>query len=734
MRFNRLCRSCIITLSGITLGSLIYYQTEMEAVLGLDALFKIRGSRPPPDQVVVVTMDEDSDKNLDLGWDLTQWRRYHAQLIQELNRQKVGLIVFDLQFIAEQPDQDPAFAQAIRTAGNVLVTECVQTQAAARDECSKSHKDSPIQTDNANEEQLAEIVIPWKIVPPNDIIASSVLDRSPFVLPNDADNPVIRESWVFIDQLAESPTLPLTAWLHYQHLTHQLPDTFKPDTPFSEWLTLQRRMCMFDLDAAENSAHEKSSVTRQLNQLICGEDTRFLDFYGPPKSIRMESYSDVYTGKVANLETKAVFVGKANRRRLPSQKDYFQTPFTSRQSGRMAGVEIMATQFANFLENRFITPVPPLPLMAVFALCIALILAGLPGLSGLATSIVFCGLYAILAQWSFNRSGLWLPVAVPLLVQLPSSWLISLYWTYLDQKNIIKKITEENNKLIDKYIKGIQNGIPGLPDTKQVVSNLVAKQPAKKVFGICLATDIKGYTSLAEKNSPDRLFDLLRDYFDILSKVVSSQGGIIANITGDAMMAVWFDMPQTKLNRSACLATLDMEREVEKFNRYSSIGAFTTRIGLNQGDFTLGSFVRGGSETANPVGDVVNAASRIEGLNKMLGTQILASSTIAAEFDDICTRPVGAFCFVGKSEAIDLVEIVGPVEKDNPRRTAMFAAFNEGLISFQHGHWDDAIRIFEALLGQYGNDGPSKYYLETAKGFLTTPPLNWSGVIALKTK
>ena len=78
-------------------------------------------------------------------------------------------------------------------------------------------------------------------------------------------------------------------------------------------------------------------------QVICQEESHFLDFYGPPQTFRMESYSAVYQGKVTDLKDKVVFVGKANRSFSPGKTDYFPTPYTDTRSGKMAGVEIMAT-------------------------------------------------------------------------------------------------------------------------------------------------------------------------------------------------------------------------------------------------------------------------------------------------------------------------------------------------------------------------------------------------------
>lgn len=728
MKINRFFRGLSTAMMALVSGCLINSLTDMETSLGLDTLFKIRGKRNPPQEVVVVAMDETSDKNLNLGWNYPEWRKYHAQLVKELQRQKAALIVFDLQFIAEQPAYDPAFAEAIQSAGNVLITDCLQTQNDAREECSTNHKDPPIQTDTP-EDAFNETLIASRMVHPNRLIQSSVLDHSPFVLSNDAENPIVRDVWTFIDKHSEKPTLPVLAWFYYLNRTQSLPSELKPTFPFSEWLSLQRRICREGLGNAPMDSSGTTGLTKRIDDIICGEDSRYLDYYGPPKTLRMESYSDVYEGKIGNLNGKVVFVGKANRHKLPGQKDYFQTPLTDKQSGRMAGVEIMATQFANHLEGRFIQPLPPRPLLLAFGLVTAWLLVQFSAVTGLFLSLFAGGVYAVFVQWCFTRHGLWLPVAVPLLVQLPLSGFISLIWTYFDQLKTIKEITAENKQLIKDFINEFKTS-----PAKSNVRVGKRKTQAKSVFGICLATDVKGYTTIAEANPSDVVYANLEEYFQVLCAPVSARGGEIANITGDSLMAIWQDLPVDRQQNLACTATLEMEEAVERFNKRSALGAFPTRIGLHQGGFTVGSFLVGNPDNANPVGDIVNTTSRIEGINKQLGTKILASLTTVKDATDIFFRPVGDFQLVGREEIISLVEIVGKRSEISSDENARLKLFAKGLTLFRQGYWDDALHFFETLLMTYGHDGPAQFYFNKATVYKEKPPHDWKGFIKLDSK
>ncbi|MDP1615226.1 MAG: CHASE2 domain-containing protein, partial [Methylococcales bacterium] len=123
---RRYLRIIIVVLISWIVACGVDYLTGLETAVGLDALFKLRGTRPPPAEVVVVAMDEASETRLGVGQDLTRWRGFHAGLIKALQRQDAALIIFDLQFIVSHPEHDPAFAAAMREAGNVLLIDCVQ--------------------------------------------------------------------------------------------------------------------------------------------------------------------------------------------------------------------------------------------------------------------------------------------------------------------------------------------------------------------------------------------------------------------------------------------------------------------------------------------------------------------------------------------------------------------------------------------------------------------------------
>ncbi|ESS73390.1 adenylate cyclase 1 [Methyloglobulus morosus KoM1] len=730
-------RATLIALVTFLLGTGVYYLTSLETSLGLDTLFQLRGVRPPPPEVVVVAMDEESETRLGVGQDLTRWRSYHAKLIQELQRQGAALVVFDLQFITPHIGQDSTLASAMKSAGNVLIADCLQKinsddkEFSGREECSERHNALTAEEENGQTQQPGEqgVLLMHKIRPAA-ILARTALDHAPFSLPNDAGNPTIRAVWPFLDMFKESPTLPVLAWLYYLQDKGVLEGVIQSDRPFSTWLTKQRKQCFSDEQKNLDILPSPSDLEITFNTLICHEDGQYLDYYGPPQTFKMVSYSDVYQGKVSDLEGKVVFIGKSNRKFSPGKTDVFQTPFTDTRSGRMSGVEIMATEFSNFLEDRFIRPPFPAVLVILFfGLAVALVLTQFAGLSGIVASLALFGAYTGMALWGFSRSGLWLPIAVPL-IQLPLSWLMSLLWSRWDLLDERKRILAFVRQVFPQWLPYI-SASPGewYPD-----KGAIEPKSEQDVNGLCLATDIEGYTSVAAQHTPREMWALLNDYYQVLGYPVSSNNGIIADITGDAMMAVWMDATKTTQRLSACFAALEMELAVDKFNEATVTGRLPTRIGLHEGDMTLGRIEAGEGSYYRAIGDTINTASRIQGVNKYLGTRILASAAISTGITNVIYRPVGAFRLVGRTEPLELVEIVGMSADIKKIQFDLHQQFALGLNAFRLGLWDKAETIFQTVLDNYGQDGPSEFFLEFMASFQGNPPPGWEGIVTLQAK
>lgn len=699
MEIKKIQRLLFTGLLSWFLSAGVYYFSAIESNLGLEALFKLRGTRSVPSEVVIVAMDDaDSENALNVGDQYKAWRKYHVKLIHELKKQSVSLIVFDLHFMVADPEVDPAFAEAIIAAGNVLLADCVQRKELGYKaefdgrKCSSAVLDrlAFISSPTEQNSELPNQLIAFRSLPPTKTLSNAALDHAPFILKNDAGDPIIKNSANVYANLAEMPSLPFLSWIHFLKLTQQAIAILPPDgTAISDWLSQLNRNC--NSNSAINNSSSLSQLSAHILDYVCLSDELILDYYGPPRTIRMVSYLDVYNGKINDLQNKVIFVGKAKKNSTSNNDDldYFQTPFSDTQSGNMSGVEIMATQFANLNANRFIRPIPFYALNLVLLLLsfvYLLIFKRYGWILGVFLNLAITGIYLALIVFCLNRFGLWFPFIVPCL-QL---FLISL---------------------------------------GELFAWLPFSTTTKDVYGLCMITDIQGYTAIVEGMTPEEMDNLLNDFYSCLTEPVIANAGKINDVTGDATLSIWFNMPIEKQRQLACYAALDVLNSVEQFNKSSSI-CLPIRIGLFEGDMRLRSIDTGKRRFYQVIGNTPNIASRVESVNKILGTNILASKCIVTSIKDVCFRPVGRFYVSGRTTPVDLVELVSRHELTDEQKLK-HQYFAEALAYFEMGRWHEASLGFQKLLDILGKDPPTNYYLNMASEFQKKPPLEWNGVVKL---
>jgi len=160
-----------------------------------------------------------------------------------------------------------------------------------------------------------------------------------------------------------------------------------------------------------------------------------------------------------------------------------------------------------------------------------------------------------------------------------------------------------------------------------------------------------------------------------------------------------------------------------------------TRIGLHAGEIMLGNIGALDHYEYRAVGDIVNTASRIEGLNKQLGTALLVSDAVLSGLDGFISRELGAFRMVGKQKAIVIHELLGRQGDCGQQQLRLCECFAEGLCAYQRHDWQAATACFEQAFELSPGDGPSRYYLERCKLHVQKMlPLPQDGVIVMQKK
>ncbi len=180
----------------------------------------------------------------------------------------------------------------------------------------------------------------------------------------------------------------------------------------------------------------------------------------------------------------------------------------------------------------------------------------------------------------------------------------------------------------------------------------------------------------------------------------------------DAIMcAGTADQPDVAIRRKAVLAALQASETIKQFEVQDVMLKARFRVGLEAGNVYVGHAGGGGQFVFSIVGNCANTASRIEGLNKYIGTQTLASKAVVDGLENLLLRPLGRFIFVGKSEPLSIVEILATRSDSNEAQAQLCARFAEGLDEFHREQWPMAVQRFESILSDYPNDGPSRFFL-----------------------
>ena len=673
---------------------------DLEQEFGLPWLFRVRGPIAPPNEVVVVAIDEDTSAELGVPDKPRDWpRTLHAELVRYLAQAGARAIVFDMTFDtpSAQPADDAAFAAAAQSAGNVVVTQSLR-------------KD--VQQLPAGAGESGATLVIERPAPPVPVIAQAVVGSAPFLLPKTSR---VDATWTHWGGSTRQPTLPVVAWQVFTAGQSTAPGTGPAPAD-------QRR-------------------SDRVARLLSGGDSLYLNLYGPPRTVTTVPYQRVLAlargapeadGLGARLfRGQAVFVGLSARTPAGQDRarDDYGTVYSEANGMNLSGVELAATAFANLLHDTAVTPLET-PWRYAITLAWALLLGwlchALSPLRAMAATAALAALYLWLVHARFAAAALWLPAVIPLGLQAPLAMLTHLGLHYRS----IQREREAIKRAFGRFLPAAMVDQLALDVGSMTESNRVLR-------GSCLATDAADYTTMAERLPPGELGQLMNAYFAQLFVPVERSGGAVMDVVGDAMVAVWVTgSSDLALRRKACDATLEVAANVERFNREQAAGTvMPTRLALHAGDMMVGTIGASNHYEYRAVGDTVNTASRLQGLNKYLGTTLLASTAAIEGVHGLLLRPLGSFRLVGKASALEVVELLGHAADAEPTRVRLCERFAAALHSYAQGHWQAAADRFSAILVDTIEDGPSHFYLAHCIRLHAEPPtLPWSPTITLENK
>jgi adenylate cyclase len=452
----------------------------------------------------------------------------------------------------------------------------------------------------------------------------------------------------------------------------------------------------------------------------------FINYRGKARTFPYVSAADVIRGRVApeEIRDKIVFVGAV----ATGIFDLRVTPLES----VFPGVEVHANIVDNVLRGDFIVRPEWAALLDIFSLLFLGVVFGIvfprsrPVLGAVLMGGAFVG-HLYLNTLAMVEWGYWLNVIYPSIL-IPTSYL---------GVSIFKYIHEEREK---RKIKGAFQFYV----TPTVVQQILKDPESLKLGGekkvlTVLFSDIRGFTGMSESLPPEGLVHLLNQYLTEMTRVVFRHDGTLDKYIGDAIMAIYgAPLPQEDHPLRACLTALDMMEELRLLQaRWSAEGRppIDIGIGINTGEMVVGNM---GSERRfdyTVIGDEVNLASRLEGLNKQYGTHIIISEfTHALVEDALFCRELDLVRVKGKAKPVRLFEVVAARGADGDERHWV-NTFAEGLFRYREREWGGASDSFQRVLDQRPHDGPAQMYVERCRLLRSSPPPSeWDGVFDWQTK
>jgi adenylate cyclase len=347
----------------------------------------------------------------------------------------------------------------------------------------------------------------------------------------------------------------------------------------------------------------------------------------------------------AIFKDKIVFVGLTGAGLL----DMFQTPLGR---GVAPGIRLHASVADSILSDRLIHPAPRWIATAsvmMAAVVVGLMAAMLPFSVAAGGAVLLAVAYAAGATYEFSV-GLWVTLAQPMLSVAVALFLGTAYRYFVEDAEKRKV-----SRLFGRYV------------SKDVYQQLMADPGLAELGGqrremTVLFSDIRGFTSITEKGSPEELVAQLNEYFTRMVDVVFRHGGTVDKFVGDMVMAL-FGAPVADPRHAdnAVAAAVEMVDQLRQLNaEWSSQGKATLDIGigLNSGDMIAGNIGSSSIMSYTVIGDNVNLGSRLESLNKEYGTRIIMSDATRTRLTtEYTTRPLGRVVVKGKTKPVEIFEV-----------------------------------------------------------------------------
>ncbi len=461
---------------------------------------------------------------------------------------------------------------------------------------------------------------------------------------------------------------------------------------------------------------------------IRNQENRLIDFVGRDHTFPYVSYHEVLNGSprlgADAFKDQIIIVGRDINSATDvgaAQADAFATPFSRSTTTLTPGAEV----HANILESAISGTTRAHASLAeqIQLLLLVVVLAAL-GMSrwtpvrGLLVTLLLLAAVSGLVWLLFVYAKLWLP---------PTAAIIATLIMFVT-KNGYAFFIERAQQLATRRAFGLYLS----PD---VVDQLMANPERLKLGGerrevTIIFTDLAGFTDISERLGAEQVTSLLNQHFTRMGRIIMQHNGTLNRFIGDAIMAFWgAPLDDAEQYDHACLVAAKMRDDMKlmrKDLRDQGLPEIFIRIGVHSGVAIIGNL---GSEDRfdyTAIGDCVNLASRLEGVNKLYGTEILISKQTASRLKDQSNlRIVDRIIVKGKTEPVDVFTLEDDLE--------IISWSREGFDAYTCQQWDTAIDAWRKILVRRPDDGVVAILLTRVEKLRSQSlGLAWNGAVALE--
>ncbi|MBC7541135.1 MAG: adenylate/guanylate cyclase domain-containing protein [Candidatus Sericytochromatia bacterium] len=574
------------------------------------------GARVPNKQIVIIDIDEASMDRVGT-W---PWRRsVHADLLHKLRGWGAKVIAYDVYFLKESPfpEDDARHAAEIKEAKDVVIASMFSDQYTTK----LGEDDSP---------STPTLITPLAMLGglPAYVNYSHDMDAQ------------IRRSNGLQRQGANS-------------FAYQVVKLWQPErAPALEArYGLDQYLLHF---SGPPQSYVTVSYTNVLNEVLDPRaDPRLNELIEVPAGVNPEkfTYKDLFKDKIVLIGSSA-----------GSLHDVFATPFVgsgdSAKVRNMAGVEIHANHIDTLLRGDEYVDAPGWQNIAV-TIVVSLLFASLIGLvgplTGLLAAVTIGIAYLTLNGLIFSTQHYWLNLFDPLVALGVDYGVLFAYRFFVEEREKRRVRGTLNRYVSPKAVTELlkdESAMPSLRSQRRLVT--------------ILFSDIAGFTTMSEQMPVDEVERILNEYLTAMTQIVFDNDGTLDKYIGDAVMAVWGNVGSTDPAGNALRASktaIEMQEKLSELRqKWLSEGMvpLQVRIGLNTGEALCGNFGSPLKMDFTVIGDTVNTAARLEGLNKDMNTNIMIShSTYELVKDHTTTRYLGPISAKGKAEKILVYELSG---------------------------------------------------------------------------